>query len=136
MYLVSNDMTATLPARSSLRLVAGPGEQVAVRCTAGELWLIRDGDPKDTALTPSECLTLSDTGMRSPPPPCMSRAASPRALRMARGGTGYGAGWPHAAMAMAAQAVKRRSLRSPPCKASALQAGRPWRRRTGLSHGG
>ncbi|WP_427306258.1 DUF2917 domain-containing protein [Cupriavidus sp. H39] len=62
MYLVSNDMTATLPARSSLRLVAGPGEQVAVRCTAGELWLIRDGDPKDTALTPSECITLADTG--------------------------------------------------------------------------
>ncbi|MDK3023458.1 DUF2917 domain-containing protein [Cupriavidus taiwanensis] len=62
MYLVSNDMTATLPARSSLRLVAGPGEQVAVRCTAGELWLIRDGDPKDTALTASECFTLSDTG--------------------------------------------------------------------------
>lgn len=62
MYLVSNDMTAALPARSSLRLVAGPGEQVAVRCTAGELWLIRDGDPKDTALTASECFTLSDAG--------------------------------------------------------------------------
>ncbi|WP_236901191.1 DUF2917 domain-containing protein [Cupriavidus necator] len=55
-------MTATLPARSSLRLVAGTGEQVAVRCTEGELWLIRDGDPKDTALTPSECFTLADTG--------------------------------------------------------------------------
>jgi hypothetical protein len=62
MFLVSNDMTATLPARSSLRLVAGPGEHVAVRCTEGELWLIRDGDPKDTALTASECFTLSDRG--------------------------------------------------------------------------
>ncbi|MCO4888500.1 DUF2917 domain-containing protein [Cupriavidus sp. WGtm5] len=62
MYLASNDMTATLPARSSLRLVAGPGERVAVRCTAGELWLIRDGDPKDTALTASECFTLSHAG--------------------------------------------------------------------------
>ncbi len=60
MFLVSNDMTATLPARSSLRLVAGAGEQVAVRCTEGQLWLIRDGDPKDTALTGSECFTLSD----------------------------------------------------------------------------
>ncbi|NUT13026.1 MAG: DUF2917 domain-containing protein [Cupriavidus sp.] len=60
MYLVSNDMTATLPARSSLRLGAGPGERVAVRCTAGELWLIRDGDPKDTALTASECFTSSE----------------------------------------------------------------------------
>jgi hypothetical protein len=60
MFLASNDMTATLPARSSLRLVAGPGEQVAVRCTEGELWLIRDGDPKDTALTASEGFTLSD----------------------------------------------------------------------------
>ncbi|AQV98111.1 DUF2917 domain-containing protein [Cupriavidus necator] len=62
MFLVSNDMTATLPARSSLRLVAGTGERVAVRCTEGELWLIRDGDPKDTALTASECVTLSDAG--------------------------------------------------------------------------
>ncbi|MGY2490874.1 DUF2917 domain-containing protein [Cupriavidus sp. CP313] len=62
MFLVSNDMTATLPARSSLRLVAGPGEHVAVRCTEGQLWLIRDGDPKDTALTASECFTLTDSG--------------------------------------------------------------------------
>ncbi|MFS8975287.1 DUF2917 domain-containing protein [Cupriavidus necator] len=62
MFLVSNDMTATLPARSSLRLVADPGEHVAVRCTEGELWLIRDGDPKDTALTASECFTLTDSG--------------------------------------------------------------------------
>lgn len=62
MFLVSNDMTATLPARSSLRLVAAAGERVAVRCTEGQLWLIRDGDPKDTALTASECFTLSDAG--------------------------------------------------------------------------
>ncbi|WP_354683657.1 DUF2917 domain-containing protein [Cupriavidus necator] len=62
MFLVSNDMTATLPARSSLRLVADAGEHVAVRCTEGELWLIRDGDPKDTALTASEGFTLSDAG--------------------------------------------------------------------------
>ncbi len=62
MFLVSNDMTATLPARSSLRVVADPGERVAVRCTAGELWLIRDGDPKDSSLAPSESFVLPDAG--------------------------------------------------------------------------
>ncbi|WP_432260787.1 DUF2917 domain-containing protein [Cupriavidus sp. TMH.W2] len=61
MFLVSHDMTATLPARTSLRLVTGAGEHVAVRCTEGELWLIRDGDLKDTVLTASECFTLSDS---------------------------------------------------------------------------
>ncbi|CAG9170638.1 hypothetical protein LMG23992_01682 [Cupriavidus laharis] len=60
MFLVSNDMTATLPARASLRVVADPGERVAVRCTAGELWLIRDGDPKDTSLAASESFTLPE----------------------------------------------------------------------------
>ncbi|QEZ43322.1 DUF2917 domain-containing protein [Cupriavidus oxalaticus] len=62
MFLVSNDMTATLPARSSLRLVADPGEHVAVRCTEGELWLIRDGDPKDTSLAASESFTVPEAG--------------------------------------------------------------------------
>jgi len=60
MFLVSNDMTATLPARASLCVVADPGEQVAVRCTEGELWLIRDGDPKDTSLAASESFTLPE----------------------------------------------------------------------------
>ncbi len=60
MFLVSNDMTATLPARASLRVVADPGERVAVRCTDGELWLIRDGDPKDTSLAASETFTLQE----------------------------------------------------------------------------
>ncbi|TPQ42319.1 DUF2917 domain-containing protein [Cupriavidus pinatubonensis] len=60
MFLVSNDMTATLPARTSLRVVADPGERVAVRCTDGELWLIRDGDPKDTSLAASESFTLAE----------------------------------------------------------------------------
>ena len=62
MFLVSNDMTATLPARSSLRLVADPGEHVAVRCTEGELWLIRDGDPKDTSLAATESFTVPEAG--------------------------------------------------------------------------
>lgn len=60
MFLVSNDMTATLPARASLRVVADPGERVAVHCTDGELWLIRDGDPKDTSLAASESFTLAE----------------------------------------------------------------------------
>ena len=60
MFLVSNDMTATLPARASLCVVADAGERVAVRCTEGELWLIRDGDPKDTSLAPSESFTLPE----------------------------------------------------------------------------
>lgn len=62
MFLVSNDMTATLAARSSLRVVAAPGEQVAVRCAEGELWLIRDGDPKDSSLSPSESFVLAEAG--------------------------------------------------------------------------
>lgn len=62
MFLVSNDMTATLAAHSSLRVVADPGERVAVRCTDGELWLIRDGDPKDSSLSPSESFVLPDAG--------------------------------------------------------------------------
>ncbi|KWR77164.1 DUF2917 domain-containing protein [Cupriavidus sp. IDO] len=62
MFLVSNDVTATLPARSSLRLVADSGERVAVRCTEGELWMIRDGDPKDTSIAASESFTLPEAG--------------------------------------------------------------------------
>ncbi len=60
MFLVSNDMTATLPARASMRVVADPGERVALRCTDGELWLIRDGDPKDASLAASESFTLPE----------------------------------------------------------------------------
>ncbi len=62
MFLVSNDMTATLPARASLRVVADPGERVAVRCTDGQLWLIRDGDAKDASLAASETFTLPEGG--------------------------------------------------------------------------
>ncbi|WP_434034553.1 DUF2917 domain-containing protein [Cupriavidus sp. a3] len=42
--------------------MADPGEHVAVRCTEGELWLIRDGDPKDTSLAASESFTVPEAG--------------------------------------------------------------------------
>ncbi|WER48161.1 DUF2917 domain-containing protein [Cupriavidus sp. WKF15] len=90
MFLVSNDMTATLPARASLRVVADPGERVAVRCTEGELWLIRDGDPKDTSLAVSESFTLPEASRVE------LYAVTPATLRVTRCRSGGSAasGWP------------------------------------------
>jgi hypothetical protein len=89
MFLVSNDMTATLPARTSLRVVADPGERVAVRCTEGELWLIRDGDPKDTSLAACESFTLAEASRVE------LYAVTPATLRVTRCRSGGAAasGW-------------------------------------------